>query len=99
MRRGYAAVGQWPVRFLPRRKAQAVMPEPSSDVLVEGDFTLAETRMLLDAATVAIEALTGRKRVARFVFNAQPYRAKLSRYRLSVMTADNKRYVAYRWKD
>lgn len=73
--------------------------EPSLDVLVEGDFTIAQTRALLDAATLAIEALTGRKRVAALAYDGRSYRAKLTQHRLSVMTADNRRYVAYRWKD
>lgn len=75
------------------------MQEPSLDVLVEGDFTIAETKALLDAATLAVEALAGRKRVAKFAHAGRTFRAKLTQYRLSVMTADNRRYVAYRWKD
>lgn len=72
---------------------------PAQDVLAEGDFSSEETTALLDAAQAAVAALTGRKRVARFDFEGQRYRAKASQFRLHVSTADNRRYVAYRWRE
>nr|WP_317892408.1 hypothetical protein [uncultured Sphingomonas sp.] len=72
---------------------------PARDVLAEGSFSSEETTGLLDAAQAAVAALTGRKRIARFDFEGQRYRAKASRIRLHVSTADNRRYVAYRWRE
>lgn len=68
-----------------------------SDVLAEGDFTVAETKALLDAAQAAVDRLERRKRIGRFEFMGKQYRAKATPIRLHVSTADNRRYIAYRW--
>lgn len=68
-----------------------------TDVLAEGDFTVAETKALLDAAQAAVDRLERRKRIGRFDFMGKQYRAKVTWRRLHVSTADNRHFVAYRW--
>ena len=73
--------------------------EQPTDVLVEGDFTIADTKALLNAAQAAVDRLERRKRIGRFEFMGKQYRVKDTPIRLHVSTADNRRFVAYRWKD
>ena len=73
--------------------------EQPTDVLVEGDFAIADTKALLNAAQAAVLALAGRRRVARFNFRGRTYRAKVTWRRLLLLTDDNQRILAYRWKD
>ena len=71
----------------------------NKQVLVEGDLSQADLKSLLEAAQAAWDALPPRGRVARFEWNGRKYRAKSTLFRLSVMSADNRRYIAYRWND
>lgn len=73
--------------------------ERGPEVLVEGEMSQADVVALLDAAQAAWDALPPRKRVARFEWKGRKYRATSTLFRLQVATADNRRFIAYRWHD
>lgn len=73
------------------------MKREGPDVLVQGDFSPKDLAALLDAAEAAYESRRPRQRVVPIVWNGAPYRVKGSAQRLSVLSEDGQRYLAYRW--